>query len=442
MAFFVVFTFSLVLVPIAAHTSALPFCDAISDCHAIADNETNVADVLSACATRCSTIFFPANKSFLISSIDVSNTSNLTFLFGDGAGLFASSNPSDYPITPFFPPMGTTQCWRAVIYGRNVTSFTITGPRSAVIDGLGWPWWANYSAGTLKYQRPKLIELVDADGLDFVGMTFRNSPQWTFHPIFSRNIRFINISVLAPRPVGNTDGIDPDSCENVLIDNCHIDVGDDAISIKSGWHDITGKLMPSANITVQNSLILSRNVAIGSACFGGIRDVLITNSTIGDEAGSSPWAFKIKSHLPRGGVVERISLISLRIGRIAPNTYQQPGAGMVISIYQNYGTTDVHDTSMDFAARQEAHALASGWSKPEPAPPTLITDVLFRNITAIGCKWAANPIAGSSVSAISALTFDNVDFGQVTEKLPWLCSNVTGTHVTGRVYPALPDSCL
>ena len=42
--------------------------------------------------------------------------------------------------------------------------------------------------------------------------------------------------VLAPRSVGNTDGIDPDSSENVIIDSCYIDVGDDGISIKVRKH--------------------------------------------------------------------------------------------------------------------------------------------------------------------------------------------------------------
>ena len=48
----------------------------------------------------------------------------------------------------------------------------------------------------------------------------------------SKNVSTTNLTVLAPRSVGNTDGLDPDSCENVLIDSCYIDTGDDGISIK------------------------------------------------------------------------------------------------------------------------------------------------------------------------------------------------------------------
>lgn len=73
-------------------------------------------------------------------------------------------------------------------------------------------------AGTLQHQRPKLVEIVDCSDITFTGMTYANSPFWTLHPLYCDNLVFRNVTVLAPRPVGNTDGIDPDSCSNVLID--------------------------------------------------------------------------------------------------------------------------------------------------------------------------------------------------------------------------------
>jgi polygalacturonase len=63
----------------------------------------------------------------------------------------------------------------------------------------------------------------------------------------------------------NTDGIDPDSSKNVLIENCVIEVGDDAIAIKSGM-DYAGRLFnrSSENIWIRNSWFKSRHVSIGS----------------------------------------------------------------------------------------------------------------------------------------------------------------------------------
>ena len=80
--------------------------------------------------------------------------------------------------------------------------------------------------------RPKLIEFYNTTNIILNGFTARNAPTWNIHPYGCQNVIMTNLTVLAPRYVGNTDGINPDSCINVIIDTCYIDVGDDGISIK------------------------------------------------------------------------------------------------------------------------------------------------------------------------------------------------------------------
>lgn len=44
-----------------------------------------------------------------------------------------------------------------------------------------------------------------------------------------------------------------DSCRNVLVENCYISVGDDAVAIKSGWNQYGIKYArPCVNITIRN----------------------------------------------------------------------------------------------------------------------------------------------------------------------------------------------
>ena len=82
------------------------------------------------------------------------------------------------------------------------------------------------------WQRPKLIEFYNSTNIVLDRFTARNSPLWFIHVFLSKNIAMTNLTILAPREVGNTDGLDPDSSQNILMDTCYIDVGDDGVSIK------------------------------------------------------------------------------------------------------------------------------------------------------------------------------------------------------------------
>lgn len=67
---------------------------------------------------------------------------------------------------------------------------------------------------------------------------------------------------------------------------------------RSNHHNVRSGhiMMPAKNIHIYNTTILSRNVCLGSATFGGIYDLVVEDCTIGDDEGSSPWAIKYKSH--------------------------------------------------------------------------------------------------------------------------------------------------
>jgi polygalacturonase len=408
-------------------------CDAVADCGAVADNATNAAPALTACVARggaCgapgSTLVFPPHASFLAGSIDLSNTINLTLSFGAGAGLFGAADTALYPLQTPLPPTNAPQLpfqWRALLYARNTSGLTLEGPRSAVVDGLGWPWWAAFSNGTLRYQRPKLVEIVDSRDVLLRGMTFRNSPFWTLHALYSARVSFVDLAVLAPRAVGNTDGVDPDSCTDVLIDSCFIDVGDDGISIKSDFRvdPLTGAvtLEPSARTLVRNTTVLSRNVAIGSSTFGNVTDVTIEGGRVGDDAGSSPWAIKVKTHTPFGGVVRNVTVRGTRFGAIAPNAWQQRGGGTAVYIdLTPYNTP----------------AFPPG--APRPAA-SAFQDIAFEDVR-VTSAVAAGELIADAPFFIERLALRNVTFGGAPRA--WRCARLAGTVASG-VVPPLPSGC-
>jgi polygalacturonase len=102
-----------------------------------------------------------------------------------------------------------------------------------------------------------------------------------------------------------TDGIDPDSQINTLIERVHYRGGDDGVAIKSGWDQAgINFARPCINVTVRDSVFATpaNCVAIGSEMSGGVRDVFVYNITcIGVEN-----AFFVKSAPGRGGFVQNI----------------------------------------------------------------------------------------------------------------------------------------
>ena len=159
-------------------------------------------------------------------------------------------------------------------------------------------------------RRPHLVRVVDCRNVLIEGVTLRNSPMWTLSPLACDNVTITKLTVINPPDSPNTDGINPDSCRNVRISDCHVDVGDDCITIKSGKEDDGRReLRACENITVTNCTLMAGHggVVIGSEISGSIRNVTISNCIfVGTDRG-----IRIKARRGRGGVVEDIRASNL-----------------------------------------------------------------------------------------------------------------------------------
>ena len=115
-----------------------------------------------------------------------------------------------------------------------------------------------------------------------------DSPYWTLHPIYCSGVVIRDVTITSSATTSslvtdgtgggswgpNTDGIDPDSCSDVLVENYVYCGGDDAIAIKSGWNYAGIEFaMPSRNIFVRNATSGCRGgFTIGSEMSGGASD--------------------------------------------------------------------------------------------------------------------------------------------------------------------------
>jgi len=117
------------------------------------------------------------------------------------------------------------------------------------------------------------------------------------------------VSIISPPDSPNTDGINPDSCRNVRISDCLLDVGDDCITIKSG-RDADGRRIgkPAENYTIVNCTLLhGHGLSIGSEMSGGVKNIVVDNCTFN----TTTNGIRIKSTRGRGGVIENVRISNL-----------------------------------------------------------------------------------------------------------------------------------
>lgn len=155
------------------------------------------------------------------------------------------------------------------------------------------------------FLRPNLLVITSCKKVLLEGVTFQNSPAWCLHPLMSEDITVKNIFVKNPWYAQNGDGIDLESCKNVLIENSVFDVGDDALCIKSG-RDAEGRKrgMPTENVIIRGCTVYAAHggFVIGSEMSGGARNIHVSNCTfIGTDIG-----LRFKTTRGRGGIVENI----------------------------------------------------------------------------------------------------------------------------------------
>ncbi|NDV66194.1 glycoside hydrolase family 28 protein [Bacteroides sp. 224] len=276
--------------------------------------------------------------------------SNVNLHVEEGATLKFDTNQNLY-----FPAVVTrwegVDCYNArpLIYAYGETNIAITG--KGTIDGQGSKetWWPMCGAAKYGWKegmtaqrnggrekllmyaetfapiykrimtpedglRPQLINLYSCHTVLIEDVTLLNSPFWVIHPLFCESLIVRGVNIFNRGP--NGDGCDPESCKNVLIENCIFDTGDDCIAIKSGRNADGRKWnIPSENIIVRNCQMKNGHggVVIGSEISGGYRNLFVENCQM-----DSPLldrVIRIKTSTCRGGLIENVFVRNVTVGQ-------------------------------------------------------------------------------------------------------------------------------
>ena len=163
--------------------------------------------------------------------------------------------------------------------------------------------------------RPTFVEPYKCKNVLIEGVTLKNAPFWVLHPTLSTNVTIRRVTVIGHGP--NTDGADPESCRDVLIEDCIFDTGDDCIALKSGRNQDGRRInAPIENVIIRGCRMKAGHggITIGSEVSGGARNIFAEKNQL--DSRDLERALRLKTNSTRGGYIENVFVRDIEIGTV------------------------------------------------------------------------------------------------------------------------------
>ncbi len=302
----------------------------ITDHGAVADGQTPntkaiAAAIAAATAAGGGRVVVPAGV-WLTGPIHL--RSRIELHLEEGAEVRFSQTPEDY-LPVVLSQRGGAWCYNysPFLYGHEVHDIAVTG--AGTLNGQGMSWWpwkkaqpgmqALFQANADRMPaeqrvygtreagvRPPMIQFMNGRNILVEGVTVRNSPSWTLHPVCCENVTIRRITVSNPRPSPNTDGINIDSCRGALVEECQVEEGgDNAICLKAGQKfDALSRGRTCEDVVIRHCRIgRAGGIAIGGELSAGIRNAWIHDCAFESSGG---FAIRIKPRFGQGGFIRNI----------------------------------------------------------------------------------------------------------------------------------------
>ncbi|PJM75096.1 glycoside hydrolase family 28 protein [Bifidobacterium simiarum] len=221
--------------------------------------------------------------------------SNVTLHLETGAWLIGSLNLADgIDFAAEFDDDTENAGWTGgcFLFARHAENITIEG--RGVIYGQGDKVFYDDNADdglhecpknvrTPAWERPRTTFFEDVENLTVRDVTFRDAAFWTLHMAGCRHVLVDGVRILNDQRGANNDGIDPDTCRDVVITNCIVKGGDDAIVVKN-TPPMAAKYGACENIVISNCVLYSHDSAlkIGTETANAIRHVVLSDCVFRD----------------------------------------------------------------------------------------------------------------------------------------------------------------
>lgn len=323
--------------------------------------------------------------------------SNIHLHLSEGAVLIFSEKFEDY-LPVVFTRWEGMECYNysPLIYAKDCENISVTGNGTLIGNGEYWWKWKEMQKkaaeelcyaqlnnvpveervyGTVEAAlRPSFIQTVNCKNVFLEGFTIKDGPQWTIHPVYCENVVIKDVTVLTHGP--NTDGLNPDSCSNVLIDGCTFETGDDCIAINSGMNEDGKRVnIPCRNIEIKNCTMNGGHggVVIGSAVSGGVENIYAHNCKIS----KTMQGIRLKSMRGRGGYINNAVFENIIIDDVTDQAIQ-------INMFYEYSTV-----------------------QPKSNDITVCSNIEIKNVCGKGAKTAVK-ISGLPEEKLKDISLENI----------------------------------
>jgi unsaturated rhamnogalacturonyl hydrolase len=295
---------------------------------------------------------------------------NVNLYLSDGATLKFGTDPAQY-LPVVLTRFEGVECmnYSPFIYALDQENIAITG--KGTLDGSAslenWWGWTKRGAGESKgrarasrdllnemgekgvpvaervfgagqYLRPNFVQPYRCRNVLIEGVTIHNSPMWELNPVLCNNVTVRGVNILSHGP--NNDGCDPESCRDVLIENCIFDTGDDCIAIKSGRNNDGRRVnVPAENIIVRHCVMKDGHggVVMGSEISGHCRNVFVENCQM--DSPNLDRALRFKDNARRGGIIENVFMRHVKVGQVKE-------AVLTIDLLYEEGSNGTHQATV------------------------------------------------------------------------------------------------
>ncbi|HEU5071129.1 MAG TPA: glycosyl hydrolase family 28 protein [Verrucomicrobiae bacterium] len=316
-------------------------------------------------------VLIPKGHTFLISTLVL--RANIDFHLQAGAELVISTNRADY-------------AGDGVLTARNAENLTLSGRGKFLGRALSFmtrydaqgEWWL------FKDWRPKMFVLTGCTNLIVRDLTFGDAPEWGLHLLGCHRVLVDGITIRNHLDVPNCDGIDPDHCTGVLIKNCDIRSGDDAIVIKATRQ--AQDYGPSADIHVQDCVIETQDsgLKIGTETTSDIRNIVFERCKI--RTSSRGLTIQLRDE-------GSVSNIVFRDIQFTARYYSDPwwGRGEAISFTAIPRTGDTRLGKIQAVRVENVRGVAENSIRVYGTEPGHIENVRFDNVSVKLNRWTKYP---------------------------------------------------